>query len=95
MTAMLERVPLDEITAQARDVRPARTALTIIAGTLFGLGWITARVFAVLWLAATWSWVAVREGWRASHGPSRAQQMAALRAEAEELRIVASRFSGP
>jgi hypothetical protein len=73
MTAVFERVPLDAITEQARQVRFWRTVLTVIAGVLFGAGWLVAK----MWLAAAWSAVAVREGWRegrgtaVSHGPSR------------------------
>ena len=91
-TTVLDRVPVDEITAQAREVRFWRTVLTVIAAVLFGLGWVTARVFAVAWLAASWSWVAVREGWRASHGPSRAARLAAQQAEIHDLRTRLGRF---
>jgi len=94
MTAITERIPLDSITEQAHQVRPGRTALTLIAAVLYGLGWITARVFAVLWLAGVWSAVAVREGWRASHGPSRRTQIAVLEAQVEEQKTQLSRFSG-
>ena len=85
MTALTERIPLDDITAQAQQVRPGRAALTVIAAVVFGLGWLTARLFGILWLAVMWSGVAVREGWRASHGPSRKAQIAAMAAEREEL----------
>ena len=91
-TSVLDRVPVDAISEQAHEVKPGRTVLTAIAGVLFGLGWVTARIFSVLWLAFTWSWVAVREGWRASHGPSRAQQIEALRAQVRELEVQVGRF---
>jgi hypothetical protein len=94
MTALTERIPLEEITAQAREVRPGRTVLTVIAAVLFGLGWLSARVFAAAWLAVMWAGVAVREGWRASHGPSRKAQLAALTAQVEEQKIQLSRFAG-
>lgn len=93
-TSVLDRVPVDDITAQAREVHPGRTVLTVIAAALFGLGWVTARLFAAVWLAFTWSWVAVREGWRASHGPSRSRQIAVLSAQVAELETQLSRFSG-
>ena len=93
-TTLLDRIPLDEITEQAQQVRPGRTALTLIAAVLYGLGWITARVFAAGWLAAVWSAVAVREGWRASHGPSRKTRIADLEATVEQQKIALSRFSG-
>ena len=92
MTALTEQFTLDEITTQAKAVKPGRAVLTVIAAVLFGVGWVTARVFSVVWLAVMWSGVAVREGWRASHGPSRAQQLAAMAAEIRELRVQLGRF---
>lgn len=94
MTALTEQFSLDDLEAKAREVRPGRTLLTALAAVLFGIGWVTARVFAVAWLAFTWSWVAVREGWRASHGPSRAQRLARQAAEITELKTQLGRFGG-
>lgn len=65
MTTILERVPVAKITAQAREIRLARTLLVVLAAVLFGVGWLAARAVGVLWLACAWSAVAVREGWRA------------------------------
>lgn len=93
-TTWLDRVPVDQITAQARAVRPGRTVLTVIAGALFGLGWVVAKVFAVAWLCVTWSWAAVGVGWAAGHGPSRGQRLAGQAAEIDRLRAELSRFSG-
>jgi hypothetical protein len=74
VTTLAERIPLDEITAQAREVKFGRTLLTLIAAVLFGLGWLVAKAFGVLWLAAAWTFVAARQGWRAGRavpaGPS-------------------------
>ena len=94
MTTLTERIPLDEITEQARQVRPARTALTVVAAVLFGLGWIGARVFAVAWLSVMWCGVAVREGWRASHGPSRKATVAAQAAQIEDMKARLHRLGG-
>ena len=93
-TELLDRVPVDRITEQAREVRPGRTILTLIAGLLFGLGWVLAKVFAVLWLCFTWSWAAVRVGWQSGHGPSRAQQIAALMGQVEHLSAEVHRLGG-
>ena len=94
MTALTEQFSLEDLEAKAREVKPGRAVLTVIAAVLFGVGWVTARVFSVLWLGAMWCGVAVREGWRASHGPSRAQQIASLQAQVAELRTQLGRFSG-
>jgi len=94
ITTVLDRVPVDEITEQARQVRPGRALLTLIAAVLFGLGWVTSRVFAVLWLGFIWSWTAVRVGWEAEHGPSRGRRLAAQEAELEALRAQVKRLGG-
>lgn len=90
-TNVLDRVPLDDIAAQARDAHPGRAVLTLVAGLLFGVGWMVAKVFAVAWLAAAWSFLAVREGWRSAHGPSRGQRLAVLEEENKHLREIAAR----
>jgi hypothetical protein len=77
VTAVLDRVDLDAITEQARQVRFGRTVLTVVAAVLFGAGWLVAKCFGIVWLASAWCAVAVREGWRegrgvkVQHGPSR------------------------
>ena len=93
-TTTLDKIPVDAITAQAKQVRFWRTVLTVIAAALYGAGWVTARVFAVAWLAASWCWVAVREGWRASRGPSRAARLSAQEAQIHDLRTQLGRFGG-
>lgn len=93
-TSTLDRIPLDQITARAREVRPGRTVLTLIAGALFGLGWITAKVFSVAWLCLAWSLAAVQTGYEAAHGPTRGQQIAMLTAEVAGLRDQVKRLGG-
>lgn len=66
----VQRVPVARITSQAQQVRFWRSALTVLAAVLFGLGWLAFKAFAVAWLAAVWSAVAVREGWREARGPA-------------------------
>lgn len=73
MTTLLERVPVDRITARAREVHFGRSVLTLIAAVLFGLGWLVAKVFTVLWLALTWSWAAIALGWREARSPTRGE----------------------
>jgi hypothetical protein len=63
MTTILDRVPVERITAQARQVHAGRTLLTMLAGFFFLIGWVAFRVVAVAWLALTWCAVATREGW--------------------------------
>lgn len=91
-TSTLARVPVDDITQQARQVKPGRTLLTVIAAVFFGLGWVVAKAFEVLWLALTWSWTAVRVGWEAGHGPSRRKQLEVAQELAEHWETVAKRL---
>lgn len=63
-TAILTRVPLDRITGQARQVHLGRIIAAVLAGVLFGLGWLVARSLVVAWFAVTWCACAVLEGWR-------------------------------
>jgi hypothetical protein len=70
--AVMTHVPLDRITAEAREVEIGRTLLTLVAGVLFAIGWVAAKVVGALWLAVAWSATAVRLGWseaRASQAP--------------------------
>lgn len=60
----VDTVVLDRITTQAREIKFSRVLLTVLAGIFYGLGWITARAFGVIWLAMTWTAVAVKVGWQ-------------------------------
>lgn len=62
--AVLDRVPLDKITAEARAISFVRTVLTLLAGILFGVGWVAAKTCQVLWFIGAWVFAAVRVGWR-------------------------------
>ena len=68
MTAITQQLQLDEITAQARQVRFGQVLLTVLAAVFFGLGWAVGRFF----LALAWCAVAVKLGWQAgaARGPA-------------------------
>jgi hypothetical protein len=67
---VLARVPVEKINREARETHFWRTVLTMIAGLLFGLGWVVAKTFSVLWLALAWTAVAVRVGWQEGRKPA-------------------------
>jgi uncharacterized membrane protein YedE/YeeE len=69
---VLERVPLDRIDARARQARPGRAVLTVIAAVLFGLGWLAYKACALSWLAVAWCGAAVAEGWQSARAGQRA-----------------------
>jgi hypothetical protein len=60
----VDRVPVERITAEAKQVSFWRTVLRVMAAVLFGLGWLAAKTFAVLWLGVVWSATAARLGWQ-------------------------------
>jgi hypothetical protein len=62
-TSVLDRVDLDAITVQARQVKFGHTVLAFVA---FLLIW-TGRVAGYAWLIPVWCAVAVRTGWRDVH----------------------------
>jgi len=87
-------VDLDAIEARARSAKPGRTLLTAIASVLFLAGFVTAKVFAVVWLSGSWTVAAVRVGFEAAHGPTRNQRYALMEAELSRLRAEVDRLGG-
>jgi len=63
--SLLDRVPLEDITAQARQVRFSETLLRLVAFLLISLG----RAAGYAWLVPVWCALAVRHGWRDVHPP--------------------------
>lgn len=64
MTSLAERVPVDRITVEARQVHAGRTLLTLLAGFFFLAGWTAAKVVGAVWLGLAWAGTAVKLGWR-------------------------------
>lgn len=68
MQSVLDRVPVDRITTEAREVQFLRTLLTVIAAVLWATGWAAGKVLGAVWLAAVWSVTAVKVGWSDARG---------------------------
>jgi hypothetical protein len=100
MSVFTDRVPVAEISRQARDVRFGHTVVAVITGVLFGAGWLVAKGFAVTWLAVAWSATAVRLGWQNAHGTVRPPRQELMRerddmlAEIERLRSEIAHANG-
>ena len=56
-------VLLDQVHAHARELRPLRVLLTILAFPFFALGWIVRTVFGAVWFVLAWCWAAIVVGW--------------------------------
>jgi hypothetical protein len=63
--SLLDRIPVEDITAQARQVRFGETLLRLILFLLISLG----KTAGYAWLVPVWCALAVREGWREVHPP--------------------------
>jgi hypothetical protein len=70
MTALLERVPIDRITDEARDIQFWRTVLKVIAAVLYGIGWVAAKTLGFIWLGLCWAGAAVKLGWIEARKPA-------------------------
>lgn len=71
---VLDRVPVDRITLEAREVHIGRSLLTLLAGLFYILGWAVAKLVNVVGFTLAWSWTAIKVGWaegRASAAPAR------------------------
>ena len=90
-TAILDRVPVDRISERAREVRPAPVLLQLIGGFFWLLGFLTAKLFAGLWVIATWTFSAMSTGWTDALGPSKRAQILLLEQEVAELRLAFER----
>lgn len=64
---VLEAVPVERITAEARatarKVHPGRVLLALLTGVFFAVGWLAAKT----WFAIVWVGTAVVVGWRTAH----------------------------
>lgn len=64
--AVLEHVPVDRISVEARQVHLGRVLLTLFAALFFAIGWVAGKAF----LAVAWCGVAVKVGWQEARSGS-------------------------
>lgn len=63
-----DRIPIDVITADARQARPGRAILGLIGALLYGAGFIAAKLARAGFLSGAWCFSAVKIGWRSARG---------------------------
>jgi hypothetical protein len=56
---------------QVMTERITREALTVIAGLLFGIGWVAYKALAAIWFVLAWCAAAVKVGWREARAADR------------------------
>ena len=64
MATVLDRVPVDRITAEAREIDLARTILSVLAAVLFVIGWLAGKTVGLVLGVVAWSFAAVKVGWQ-------------------------------
>jgi hypothetical protein len=60
---MVARVPVDEISEAAREVRPGRTLLELVGFPFYLLGWLAFWLAVGTVRAVVWAAMAVKFGW--------------------------------
>lgn len=65
MTAVLDRLPVEQITAEAKKVDVGRAVLAVLALIPFLLGWVAGKTV----LAFAWVGLAVKAGWLQARRP--------------------------
>jgi hypothetical protein len=78
---VLAQVPVERITAEARQIRFWHTVLTLIGALLILVGRCAYWTFAGLWLAVTWCAAAVKVGWQEARAADARRRAAARAAE--------------
>jgi hypothetical protein len=87
-------VPIETITADAKQARPGRALAGLIGALLFAIGWVAAKIFGVLFFTAAWCFSAVKIGYRSAQGKALSQpSIEQLLAENANLRAELARVS--
>lgn len=69
MASVLERIPVDRITSEAREMQLGRTLVTLLAGVFYVLGWLAAKAVGAVWGAVSWCVAATKVGWMDARRP--------------------------
>ena len=100
-TATFDRIPVDEITARARQIRPGHILLTILGAVLIAVSWCVAKVLLLAWFVL-WGWIrwviaALMVGWEAAAKSTKLEpkpSRESLMAEIDRLRMENARLGG-
>jgi hypothetical protein len=65
VTAVLDRIPVEQITAEAKKVDVGRAVLSLLALIPFLIGWVAGKIV----LAVAWVGLAVKAGWLDARRP--------------------------
>jgi hypothetical protein len=65
MAKVLEAVPLERVRAEAHQIHPGRTLLTLLVGFFWVVGWLAGKAVVGL----VFCWAAVKVGYREARDP--------------------------
>lgn len=89
-----DRVPLDAITADARQASPGKAILAVIGFVFIAIGWTCAKTLAVTFGSGAWCASAMKMGWRTARGePLDQPNVEEVLAENHRLRLELERVS--
>lgn len=66
---MFDATALERIQTEAKELDPLKGLLAVVAAIPYVLGWIIAKVFAVVWLVVSWAIAAGKVGWQDARKP--------------------------
>lgn len=66
MVSPLQAVPLERVRAEARELHPGRTLLTLLVGLFWALGWLAGKTVTGL----VFCWAAVKVGYQEARAPT-------------------------
>lgn len=62
---------LEQVEADARELRPHLVVLTAVAAILFAIGWLIGMLVRAVWLVVAWSIAAAKVGFKSGRGKRR------------------------
>lgn len=86
-----DRVPVEQITADARQADPARVLQALFGAIFIAIGWTVGKICTVIFMSVAWCFSATKYGWRASRGTLNRPTWDQLYSRVEYLEAAAQR----
>jgi hypothetical protein len=86
-------VPVEAITARARQIKPGEVAVAIVGGLLFAAGWLVMGALRGAWFVLAFIAAGFMTGWDRNAGRAARPRRGDLVEEIERLRAELGRFT--
>jgi hypothetical protein len=90
----LHRVPVETITADARQARPGRALAALIGAVFIAIGWVAGKAAIVIFMAVSYTLSSAKYGWRSARGTLNRPTYEQLYARVEALTAENARLGG-